>query len=422
LLSLARCIPAADASVRAGKWEKSKFTGVELLGKQLGVVGLGRIGRVVAERCRGLGMTIVAYDPFVPQQNAPDGVLMMDLDELLATSDFVSVHVPLADETRHLLSQKRLFAMKPGARLVHAARGGIIDETALCDALHKGHLAGAALDVYEQEPLPADSPLRGAPNLVLTPHLGASTHEAKRNVSIEMARQVALAVQKGIVLNGVNVPRLSPADAAQVGPYLDLARNLAAFLVQAYPGQLQSLRLSVQGGIPQSSHRALTVAMVCGALHNSVAGTLTPVNAERIARERNIRIHCESTSLKRDFMYLLRVEAVIDEQRHFASGTVLGHRHGRLVELDHYVIDAIPEGPMLVTFHKDQPGVVGQLGTVLGDAGINISRMQIGSMLKNGETTAKAALGILNLDRAPNDAQMAAVRAIPAIERACLVV
>jgi len=358
----------------------------------------------------------------VPQQNAPDGVLMMDLEELLATSDFVSVHVPLADETRHLLSHKRLFAMKRGARLVHAARGGIIDETALCEALHKEHLAGAALDVYEQEPLPADSPLRGAPNLVLTPHLGASTHEAKRNVSIEMARQVALAVQRGIVLNGVNVPRLSPADAAQVGPYLDLARNLAAFLVQAYPGQLQSLRLSVQGGIPQSSHRALTVAMVCGALHNTVAGTLTPVNAERIARERNIRIHCESTSLKRDFMFLLRVEAVIDEQRHFASGTVLGHRHGRLVELDHYVIDAIPEGPMLVTFHKDQPGVVGQLGTVLGDAGINISRMQIGSMLKNGDAKATAALGILNLDRAPNDAQMAAVRAIPAIERACLVV
>jgi D-3-phosphoglycerate dehydrogenase len=161
--------------------------------------------------------------------------------------------------------------------------------------------------------------------------------------------------------------------------------------------------------------------MVCGALHNTVSGTLTPVNAERIARERNIRIHCESSTLKRDFMFLLRVEAVIDEQRHFASGTVLGHRHGRLVELDGYVIDAIPEGPMLVTFHADQPGVVGQLGTVLGNAGINITRMQIGTMLKNGDATATAALGILNLDRAPTEKQLAAVRAIPAIERACLV-
>jgi len=422
LLSLARCIPAADASVRAGNWDKAKFTGVELLGKQLGVLGLGRIGRVVGERARGLGMTIAAYDPFVSQQNAPDGVRLMDLDELLATSDFVSVHVPLGDDTRHLLSRDRLLQMKRGARLVHAARGGIVDEVALCEVLQQGHLAGAALDVYEQEPLPADSPLRSAPNLVLTPHLGASTHEAKRNVSIEMARQVALAVQKGVVLNGVNVPRLSPADAAQVGPYLDLARNLATFLTQTFPGPLQSLRLSVQGGIPASAHRSLTVAMVCGALHCSVAGTLTPVNAERIAAERNVRVHCEATSMKRDFMSLLRVEAVLGEQRHFATGTVLGHRHGRLVELDGYVIDAIPETPMLVTFHKDQPGVVGKLGTALGDAGINITRMQIGTMARNGDHAPATALGILNLDRAPNAAQLAAVQAIPAIERACLVV
>jgi D-3-phosphoglycerate dehydrogenase len=421
LLSLARCIPAADASVRAGRWEKAKFTGVELLGKQVGILGLGRIGRVVAERARALGMTVVAFDPFVPQQNAPDGVRMVDLDELLHGADFVSVHVPLQDDTRHLLSRERLLAMKPGARLVCAARGGIVDEGALCEVLRSGHLAGAALDVFEQEPLPADSPLRGAPNLVLTPHLGASTHEAKRNVSIEMARQVALALQKGIVLNGVNVPRLAPADAAQVGPYLDLARNLAGFLVQTFPGQLQSLRLTVQGGIPASAHRALTVAMVCGALRPSVSGTLTPVNAERIARERNIRVHCEASSLKRDFMHLLRVEAVLDEQRHFASGTVLGHRHGRLVELDAFVLDAIPEGPMLVTFHKDQPGVVGQLGTALGRAGINISRMQIGTPLANGEPASKQALGILNLDRAPDAAQLAAVREIAAIERVCLV-
>ena len=421
LLSLARCIPAADASVRAGKWEKSKFTGVELLGKQLGVVGLGRIGRVVGERARGLGMTIAAYDPFVSQQHAPDGVRMMDLDELLTTSDFVTVHVPLADDTRHLLSRARLSAMKKGARLVCAARGGIVDEQALCEVLATGHLAGAALDVFEQEPLPADSPLRKAPNLVLTPHLGASTHEAKRNVSIEMARQVAMAVQKGIVLNGVNVPRLAPADAAQVGPYLDLARNLASFLVQSFPGPLQSLRLSVQGAIPTSAHRVLTVAMVCGALRPSVTGTLTPVNAERIARERNIRVHCEASTLKRDFLFLLRVEAVLAEQRHFTSGTVLGQRHGRLVELDGFVLDAIPEGPMLVTFHKDQPGVVGRLGTVLGDAGINIQRMQIGTTSGDGAGQPAEALGILNLDRAPDDRQMQAVRAIAAIERACLV-
>ncbi|MCA8954061.1 MAG: phosphoglycerate dehydrogenase [Planctomycetes bacterium] len=417
LVSLARHIAAADASIRAGKWEKSKFTGVELTGKQVGVVGLGRIGRVVAERCRGLAMTVAAYDPFVAQKNAPDGVRMLDLDELLATSDFVTVHVPLSDETRGLLSRERLFGMKRGARLIDAARGGIVDEQALCDALAEGHLAGAALDVFDSEPLPADSPLRSAPNLVLTPHLGASTAEAKRNVSLDMARQTVLAVKKGVVLNGVNVPRVAPADAAQIGPWLDLARNLASILVQCNPGRVQSLRLSVQGGIPESAHRPLVVAMLCGALKAGIERTVTPVNAERIASEHNVRVHCESSSMKRDFMFLLRVEAVIDEVRHVASGTVLGQRHGRLVELDGYVIDAIPEGPLLVTFHGDQPGVVGQLGTELGAAGINITRMQIGTSAQPAAT----ALGILNLDREPSESQLDAIRAIAAIERAFLV-
>jgi len=415
LLSLARCIPAADASVRAGKWEKSKFAGVELFGKQLGIVGLGRIGRVVGERARGFGMTIAAYDPFVTQKNAPDGVRMLDLDELLATSDFVSVHVPFSDETKNLLSRERLLAMKKGARLICAARGGIIDEPGLCDALAQGHLAGAALDVFAEEPLPADSPLRAAPNLVMTPHLGASTHEAKRNVSIEMARQVALAVQKGVVLNGVNVPRLAPADAAQVGPYLDLARNLASLLVQTFDGPLESLRLTLQGGIPASANRSLTVATLLGALRPSVNGMLTPVNAEQVAKDRNIRVHCETSSLKRDFMVLLRVEALLGGKRHFASGTVLGQRHGRLVELDDYVLDAIPEGPMLVTFHDDRPGVVGHLGTMLGNAGINITRMQIGAAAKKDGADQAPALGVLNLDGAPDQDLVAKVGAHPAI-------
>jgi D-3-phosphoglycerate dehydrogenase len=416
LFSLARCIPAADASLRAGKWEKSKFTGVELAGKQLGVLGLGRIGRIVAERARDLGLTIVAYDPFVTQQHAPTGVRMVELDELLALADFVTVHVPLLDNTHHLIDQAAIAKMKPGARLVHAARGGIVDEAALAEALRSGHLAGAALDVFEQEPLPADSPLRSAPNLVLTPHLGASTHEARHSVAVEMSRQVVLCLQRGIALNGVNVPRIAPADAVQVGPYLSLAHHLAGFLVQIFDGPLQSLRLTVQGGIPESAVRALRAAMVVGALRPHTEGAVTPVNAERIAKDRNVRVHAEASTLKRDFMSLLRVEAVLGERRHFVTGTVLGHRHGRLVELDDYVLDAIPEGPMLVTFHRDEPGVVGKLGTLLGQAGVNISRMQIGT----GEGQAPA-LAICNLDRGLSDAELAAIRALPPIQRACLV-
>ena len=416
LLSLARRIPAADASVRSGAWEKSKFTGVELQDKQLGVVGLGRIGRIVADKCRGLGMTIAAYDPFVSQADAPEGVRMQDLDELLASSDFVTVHVPLMDETRHLLSRDRLLAMKPGARLVHAARGGIVCEQGLAEALQRGPLAGAALDVFEAEPLSADSPLRDLDNVVLTPHLGASTAEAKRNVSRDMARQIDLVIKKGVVLNGVNVARVSPADAAQIAPYMDLARNLASVLVQAFDGPLRSVRLTVQGGVPASAHQALTVATLAGALQPSTDGPVTPVNAERLAAERGVVARCEASTMKRDFMSLLRVEVALGDEHHFASGTVLGHRHGRMVELDDYVLDAIPEGPMIITSHRDEPGVVGKLGTVIGAAGCNISRMQI------GQRRARAtALGILNLEGAVDAGLLEQVQAIDAVDRARLV-
>jgi D-3-phosphoglycerate dehydrogenase len=417
MLSMARMIPQADASVRAGKWEKSKFTGVEITGKQLGVLGLGRIGRVVAERARGLGMLVAAYDPFVSQANAPQGVRMLELDDLLQTSDFVSVHMPLMEETKGFLSEARIGRMKKGARLVHAARGGIVDEIALCKALTEGRLAGAALDVFTEEPLPADSPLRSAPNLILTPHLGASTHEAKHNVSIEMAKQIALCLQKGIALNGVNVPRIAPSDAAQVGPYLGLVQNLASLLVQTFPGALRSLRLTVQGAIAEAAQKPLRVAMVAGALKPTTTGAVTPVNAERIAKDRGIAVVVDASTMKRDFMNLVRVEAQVGDERHVATGTVLGHRHGRLVELDDYVLDAIPEAPMLVTFHADQPGVVGKLGTMLGDAGINISRMQIGI----AEDQSSPAVALLNLDRPLDATQLAAIRSLSPIRRAELV-
>ncbi len=421
LVSMARRIPQADASIRSGKWEKGKFTGVELQNKQLGVVGLGNIGRVVADRGRGLGMVVAAYDPFVTQANAPKGVRMLELDELLATSDFVTIHVPLLEETKHLINEERLQRMKPGAYLVHAARGGIVDETALCKALESGHLAGAAVDVFEKEPLAEDHPLRHTPNTILTPHLGASTKEAKQNVSIAMAEQVVLCLREGVALNGVNVARIAPSDAAQLGPYLSLVQRLGAFLVQTFPGKVQSLRLTVQGGIPESSLRPLSVGMIVGALKPGSSSAITPVNAERVAKDRNIRVHAEASSLKRDFMNLVRVEAVIDEQRHFATGTVLGHRHGRLVELDDYVIDAIPEGPLLVTFHRDRPGVVGTLGSILGDAGVNISRMQLGTPndpprhSDDADAEQPASMAVLNVDRPLDEALLQRISSHDAI-------
>ena len=252
---------------------------------------------------------------------------------------------------------------------------------------------------------------------MLTPHLGASTVEAKLNVAVDMARQVVMCLQQGIALNGLNVPHIAPSDVAQVGPYLNLVHCLASLLVQIHPGAVQSLRLTIQGGLPESAHRPLTVAMLVGALRHQSELPVTPVNAERIAEQRKVRVHTEVSSMKRDFMNLLRVESVLGEQRHFISGTVLGHRHPRMVELDRYLLDAIPEGPMLITCHHDRPGVMGAIGTLLGEVDINISRMQLGPP-PDGEGLA---LGILNLSTPIPDAALAALQAHPAIERVCRV-
>lgn len=406
LVAMARHVPAADAALKAGRWDKKLFTGVEITGKTFGVVGLGNIGRIVADRGRGLGMQVIAYDPFVTQERAPDGVRMAALDELCAEADFVSIHVPLLDETRHLFDRERIARMKPGARLVHAARGGIVDDEALADALESGHLAAAALDVFEVEPLPADHRLRSLPNVVLTPHIGASSAEAQRSVALDMARQVVLALTKGVVLNGVNVPRVAPSEAATLGPYLALARQLAAFLTAMHDGPLESIRVSLQGGIVERSAHPLTVAALSGAMAGKGGTPITPVNAERIARERGIRVHAESVSMKRDFTHLIRVEVVVGGARHHVIGTVLGHRHPRLIEVDGRPVDAIPEAPLLVTQHRDAPGVLGAIGTALGSLGVNVDRMQLGEPTADGGP----ALGIWNLDRALETDELAQLR------------
>lgn len=412
LMALARNLAAADASVRSGRWERSRFTGVEVTGKALGVLGLGRIGRVVADRARGLGMVVAAHDPFVAQEHAPAGVRMVSLADLLALSDFLSVHVPLTDTSRHLLGRAEFAAMKRGARLVHAARGGIVDEGALCEALQSGHLAGAALDVFEVEPLPADSPLRTAPNLLLTPHLGASTHEARQGVSVAMAQQVVMALRDGVVLDGINVPRVARADAALLGPYLTLAQRLASFLVQLHPGRLQRVELRTQGALAATGLEALGVAALVGALRPGSGSPVTPVNARRIAHAAGIATASHAASWKRDFLHLVQVELEVDGEHHAATGTVLGHRHGRMVELDGIAMDVIPEPPSLVTFHRDTPGVVGRIGTLLGSLGVNIVRMQTCSTGHMGQ-----ALAILQVDRILDVEERETLARLTGIER-----
>jgi D-3-phosphoglycerate dehydrogenase/(S)-sulfolactate dehydrogenase len=414
LVALARKIPQADASLRAGKWEKSKFSGVELGGKTLGVLGLGRIGRIVAARGAGLAMRVIAHDPFVRAGGEPAGVTLVDFERLLAESDFLTIHVPLSDATRHLIGAAELAKTKRGARLVHCARGGIVDEAALLAALESGRLAGAALDVFEQEPPPQDHPLLARPDVIVTPHIGASTEEAKHAVALAITRQVAACLKSGLVLNGVNVPLVAPADAEFLTPYLLLAERLARLLAALYPGRPRALRLLAQGEVGERAARPLLVRALVGALHGRDGAVVTQVNAERVARELGVATSAEQSALKQDFVNLVRVEIDGPHGLHHASGTLIGRRHLRLVELDEFLLDAIPEGALLVTHHADRPGVAGRIGTLLGDAGLNIARLQIGLPRER----ARAALGVFNLDAAPSAELLARLCALDGVEHA----
>jgi D-3-phosphoglycerate dehydrogenase len=315
------------------------------------------------------------------------------------------------DATRHLVGEKAFALMKPGARLIHCSRGGIVDERALIAALESGRLAGAAVDVFEKEPLPKDDPLIRAPNLVLTPHLGASTEEARHAVARDIARQVVDCLKTGLVVNGVNVPHVAPGDAEFLRPFLTLAERLASLLAQAWPGPITEVRVQTQGEVGERSQRPILVSALVGALRPRSQELVTPVNAERIAKARGLSVSSERSVLKKDFVNLVRVEIVTGGVRHAASGTLIGRRHLRMVELDEFLLDAIPEGHLLITRHKDQPGMMGRIGTVLGDAGVNIARLQLGvARERSGE-----AVGILNVDSDVSPEVVGRMRAVPGI-------
>jgi len=397
MASLARRIPMADRLMHEGKWEKKGLTGVELTGKTLGVIGCGRIGRVVADRALGLHMRVIAHDPFLPPDRMPDDIIPVSLERCLAESDFVTVHVPLSDATHHLIDSHAIAQMKPGARLINCARGGIVDEQALVAALDSGHLAGAALDVYEQEPPNEDHPLLRQTGVVLTPHLGASTEEAKRAVAHDIAEQVVGCLENGIVINGVNVPRVDPSDAEWLAPFLKLATSLASFVVQVFPGKLEKIRVVTQGEIGRRGGEAIRLASVVGAIRSGLGIAVTPVNAIAVADRNDIEVTTSQRIIQREFTDLIRVEVQVDGEWYHTSGTLLGRGGLRILELNGTPIDATPAGEMILTFHNDQPGVIGQMGTLLGAANINISRMQIG-LSTNGE-----AIALLNLDSSPTE-------------------
>jgi D-3-phosphoglycerate dehydrogenase len=408
LLALARRVPAADAVVKAGGWDRNKFVGTQAAGKTLGVIGLGRIGREVARRAKALDMEVIALDPFVTAAKAAElgYEVAASLNELLPKVDFLTLHVPLSDETKSLIGARELALMKMSARVLNVARGGIINEQALADALAAGTIAGAGVDVFSSEPIAADNPLLKAPNVVLTPHLGASTVEAQENVAVEAAQLVADFLLKGQVANAVNMHAVNPAELAEVRPYVDLARRLGLLHAQLAHGAIRKAMLVYKGELAGKKTRLLTAAFTAGLLEFRLSGGVNLVNAEMLARERGIEIAESSNPKKGDFASLLHAEVETEQGTSIAAGTLFGDQYVRLVQLGPYRMEGYLDGVLLVFTHRDVPGMIGFIGTIFGSHGVNIAQMTVGRQTPGGE-----AIGILNLDSPPSEEAVNAVKA-----------
>ncbi len=387
MLALLRHVPTADASIRSGEWERGRYTGRELRGKTLGLVGLGKIGKAVARRAAGFEMRVITSDPYLTEDQASEyGAKLVGMAELLHRSDVISVHTPLTAQTRGLLGRAQLEATKPGAFVLNVARGGIVDESALADALASGHLAGAAVDVYSAEPIAADNPLRAAPNVVMTPHLGASTAEAQDRVAVEMAEQVLMALSGVTPPYAVNAPSVGPETAPRLRPYVELGRRLAILARQLAPGAFDSLSLTYAGEIAAGECAPIRTAAVAGILEAVTDQRVNAVNADLVAHERGLTVRETRTPSSEPWASL--VEVAVGPSEGPAALTLAGSTaHGRphLAGLNGFAIDAELVGLMVVTRHHDRPGIVGAVGTILAEAGINISSLELSRLSERGE-------------------------------------
>jgi len=406
LVSLARHIPQAAASMRAGCWEKSAFQGMELYNRTLGVIGLGNIGRIVASRALGLGMRVIASDPHLPAEIAQKlDIELLPLSELLSRADAVTVHVPRTRETTGLLGRDAFAKLRPGALVVNAARGGIVDEAALLAALDSGHLGGAALDVFAEEPPPPEHPLLHHERVICTPHLGASTDQAQRNVAIAVAEQVRDFLLEGAVRNAVNLPSVSPELLEQMRPYIALGEKLGRFQGQLCSGAVREIEIEYAGEVAELRVAPITVAVLKGLLE-SVSDRVNMVNAPLIAREHGIRVVETKTAQPHDFASAITTRLRCAQER-LIAGALFHGRQPRIVRIDDFMLEAIPEGATILLHNHDQPGVVGAVGACLGAAGINISRMQLALVRERGE-----AAMLVNVDAAPAPEVMAQLRGL----------
>lgn len=403
LLSAARKIPQADANVRSKHWDKKNFEGVELYNKTLGIIGMGRIGGELSRRAIAFGMRVVAYDPYLSASRARglQVELVNELDDLLKASDFISLHTPLTAETRHILDAARLQKTKHGVRLINCARGGLIEENALVQALENGQVACAALDVFEVEPLPVDSQLRGAPNLILTPHLGASTAEAQESVGIEIANSIRAALLEGTIRNAVNMPNLDAKTLAVIGPHLRFGEKLGKFLSQLAPKRTETLNINYSGKVNEVDTTAITRSMLKGFLQIAGGSEINEVNAPGFAESLGLRVSESRLSALGDYTDMLELSAAGEGRMVSVGGAFFGATP-RIVSINSRPVEAKPHGVVLVLENTDRPGMVGRIGTLLGDHGVNIATMSLSRNQAGG-----TALTVLNLDAAPNEALLA---------------
>ena len=409
MLALARNIPQGTATLRQGKWEKKKLTGIEISGKTLGVIGFGQIGRVVAERARGLKMKVIATDPFVSQDAAKAlEVELVPLDELLARSDFITLHVPRLKETVEMINVATIQKMKPGVRIINCARGEVVHLGDLYEALISGHVAGAALDVFPQEPPDYDLPLLKLPNVVSTPHLGASTDEAQVKVAAMIAQQISAYLLDGVIINAVNFPSLSLEVMDKIRPHLDLAEKMGSMMGQLVR-KIHDVTISYSGNLVTLDTRPLTHALLKGLLGAFTDQPVNYVNAPELARERGLHVNSTLSQTKDDFAGLIRLKLEDHEEEPGEIwGTIYENKYPRLVKIGQIYLDAIPEGSMIVIQNLDRPGVIGNVGTTLGRHSINISRFQLG---RRGDQ----ALCMVNIDSAAEEQVLEEIKALPNI-------
>ncbi len=414
MLALSRHIPDANASVKRGEWDRKTFVGAEVYKKTLGILGLGKIGSHVATVARAMGMKLLAYDPFISTERAEQiGCQLVDLELLIQQADYITLHIPKTSETAHLINAERLAKMKPTTRIINCARGGIIDEEALTEAIKAGKIAGAALDVYESEPL-EDSPLKSlGKEVILTPHLGASTTEAQVNVAIDVAEQIRDVLLGLPARSAVNIPGLRPDVLEELKPYMQLAETLGNLVSQLAGGRVELLNIRLQGELATNKSQPLVVASVKGLLYQALRERVNYVNASIEAKERGIRVIETRDASIRDYAGSLHLEATGSLGTHSVTGALLGDGEIRLTNLDDFPINVPPSQHMLFTLHRDMPGIIGKLGSLLGSFNVNIASMQVGRKIVRGD-----AVMVLSIDDPLPDGILSEILKVPGIRDA----